>query len=162
MAEDDTVNDLLAQLHQTPETIKKVREKFELEGEDLEQFILEYCGRLIKGSVESVEEFQDKLDYASTADEVDALASLIRASSSSVDVLTKILNAREKNKNAKEVTQMKIESTDQNVDKAIGARLQMNREDLLKELIEDSKKPDPIPVEGSVIDVELEEEPKTS
>mgnify|MGYP003124254273 FL=1 len=57
---------------------------------------------------------------------------------------------------------MKIESTDQNVDKAIGARLQMNREDLLKELIEDSKKPDPIPVEGSVIDVELEEEPKTS
>ena len=158
MDEDDTVNDLLAQLHKAPETVKKVREAFaEIEGEDLDKFILEYCGRLVKGSVESVEEFQDKLDYASTADEVDALASLIRASSSTVDVLTKILTAREKNVNSKEVAQMKIESTNTNVDKINASRLQMNREVLLKELIEDSKKEEPIPVEGAVIDVEIEE-----
>lgn len=147
---DDTINDLLTQLQGIPREASANDDEIELTPENLEEFLLKYSGKLIKGSVESVENLKDFIDSAPDADHSEALASLIRSATSSIDILQKIMSNREKNANSKEITKMKIESQHAQTDKELGARLMLSREELMKELISKSR-------EVEVIDVEAEE-----
>jgi hypothetical protein len=62
--DDTSVDDLLKQLSEFPRE-KKVRDDgVELSGENLEEFLLKYTGRLVKDSVESIENMKDFIDSA--------------------------------------------------------------------------------------------------
>lgn len=145
---DETVNDLLSQLQNIPRESKANEDSLELTPDNVEEFLLKYSGRLIKDSVESVENLKDFIDSAPDADHSEALASLIRSATSSIDILQRIMTSREKNENTKEVTKMKIESQQTKTDKEIGAQLLMSREELLKELIDKS---------NELIDIEVKD-----
>lgn len=146
---DETVDDLLSQLQNIPRESKANEDDLELSSDNVEEFLLKYSGKLIKGSVESVENLKDFIDSAPDADHSEALASLIRSATSSIDILQRIMTSREKNENTKEVTKMKIESQQNKTDKEITAQLLMSREELLKELIDKSKEP----IEAEVEDI---------
>lgn len=150
--EDDSIDSLLKQLQESPKEIKRISDEFKLNSDELENFVLEYCGRLIKNSVESVENMKPYAEAADGDSEgMEAYASLIKASASTIDVLQKILTAREKNATNKEVTQMKIESIDKNTDKELGTRILLSREDLIKQLIDKAHE------EEEIYEIEYEE-----
>ena len=151
---DETVNDLLSQLQEIPRESKANEDSLELTPDNVEEFLLKYSGRLIKDSVESVENLKDFIDSAPDADHSEALASLIRSATSSIDILQRIVTSREKNTNTKEVTQMKIDSQQAKTNKEIGAQLLLTREELLKELIDKSIDSDTIDVEVREIETE--------
>jgi len=151
---DETVNDLLSQLQEIPRESKANEDSLELTPDNVEEFLLKYSGRLIKDSVESVENLKDFIDSAPDADHSEALASLIRSATSSIDILQRIVTSREKNTNTKEVTQMKIDSQQARTNKEIGAQLLLTREELLKELIDKSIDSDTIDVEVREIETE--------
>ena len=151
---DETVNDLLSQLQEIPRESKANEDSLELTPDNVEEFLLKYSGRLIKDSVESVENLKDFIDSAPDADHSEALASLIRSATSSIDILQRIVTSREKNTNTKEVTQMKIDSQQAKTNKEIGAQLLLTREELLKELIDKSNDSDTIDVEVREIETE--------
>lgn len=151
---DETVNDLLSQLQEIPRESKANEDSLELTPDNVEEFLLKYSGRLIKDSVESVENLKDFIDSAPDADHSEALASLIRSATSSIDILQRIVTSREKNTNTKEVTQMKIDSQQARTNKEIGAQLLLTREELLKELIDKSNDSDTIDVEVREIETE--------
>lgn len=150
--DDTSVDDLLKQLSEFPRE-KKVRDDgFELSGENLEEFLLKYTGRLVKDSVESIENMKDFIDSAPDAEGAEALASLIRSAASSIDILQRVMTSREKNTSTKEITKMKIESQQIQTDKEIGARLLLSREEAIKALIDSSNAPKAIDVKSEIVE----------
>lgn len=148
---DDSVNSLLEQLSEFPRKKKVAEESVELTKDNMEDFLLAYTGKLVKDSVESVENMKDFIDSAPDAESSEALASLIKSATSSIDILQRIMTAREKNTSSKEIAKMKIESQKEQTDKEIGAKLLMSREEVIKALIESSNKPKAIEVESEIV-----------
>ncbi|MGA1048035.1 MAG: hypothetical protein ACO3UU_08480 [Minisyncoccia bacterium] len=149
--EDNSVDDLLKQLSESPRVKPMRDDSIELTGENLEEFLLKYTGKLIKDSVESIENVKDYIDSAPDAESTEALASLIKSAASSIDVLQRIMTSREKNTSSKEITKMKIESQQIQTDKEIGARLLLSREEAIKALIASSNSPT-IEVESEIVE----------
>tara|TARA_E500000318_G_scaffold111448_1_gene130069 strand:+ start:975 stop:1436 length:462 start_codon:yes stop_codon:yes gene_type:complete len=145
---DIVVDDLLSQLKGASVARKEVeKNEFNLDKEELEKFLLNYSGKLIKGTVDYVEEVKQFITSAPDSRDVDALSKLVGASASAIESLNKILLQDKANEAKIQVKQMDIESKKELLDKnneRIG--LTINREDLLKQLLDDAK----------VIDAEVE------
>lgn len=138
---DIVVNDLLSQLKGANVAQKEMQKnEFNLDKEELEKFLLNYSGKLIKGTVDYVEEVKQFITSAPDSKDVDALSKLVGASASAIESLNKILLQDKANEAKIQVKQMDIESkkalAEEN-DKRIG--LTINREELLKQLIDDAK-----------------------
>jgi len=101
---------------------------------------LNYSGKLIKGTVDYVEEVKQFITSAPDSRDVDALSKLVGASASAIESLNKILLQDKANEAKIQVKQMDIESKkelqDSNNEK-LG--LSINREELLKQLVNDAK-----------------------
>lgn len=150
IVEENSVDDLLKQLSDFPRSKKVSDDGVELSSENLEEFLLKYTGRLVKDSVESIENVKDFIDSAPDPESTEALASLIKSAASSIDVLQRIMTSREKNASSKEITKMKIESQQMQTDKEIGARLLLSREEAIKALIQSSEE-DAIDAESELV-----------
>jgi len=138
---DIVVDDLLAQLKGVTAASKEIqKDEFSLEKEELEKFLLNYSGKLIKGTVDYVEEVKQFITSAPDSKDVDALSKLVGASASAIESLNKILLQDKANEAKIQVKQMDIESKKElqdNSNERLG--LSINREELLKQLVMDAK-----------------------
>ena len=148
---DSAVNQLLTQLNTTQQISKKIETTENIvEKENLENFLLQYSGKLIKGSVDFVDELKQFVSSAPTAEDVEALAKLVASSAAAIESLNKILisnkdgDTKVKLKNMDTDTKVKIKTMDieskkklQEID--MQGKLLMNREELLAKLISDAK-----------------------
>ena len=138
---DIVVDDLLAQLKGANLAAKEVeKNEFNLDNDLLEDFLLKYSGKLIKDSVDYVEEVKQFITSAPDSRDVEALSKLVGASASAIESLNKILISNKTNDSRKEIKQMDIDSKKelaQENDQRLG--LTINREELLKQLIDDAK-----------------------
>lgn len=148
---DSTVNQLLSQLNTTQQISKKIEATDDVvQKENLEQFLLQYSGRLIKGSVDFVDELKQFVSSAPTAEDVEALAKLVASSAAAIESLNKILisnkdgETKVKLKNMDTDTKVRIKTMDIDSKKKLQeidmqGKLLMNREELLAKLITDAK-----------------------
>tara|TARA_R110001599_G_scaffold110523_1_gene274461 strand:- start:4197 stop:4646 length:450 start_codon:yes stop_codon:yes gene_type:complete len=138
---DIVVDDLLSQLKGANAASKEIqKDEFNLDKEELEKFLLNYSGKLIKGTVDYVEEVKQFITSAPDSRDVDALSKLVGASASAIESLNKILLQDKANEAKIQVKQMDIESKKELQDSSnerLG--LSINREELLKQLIKDAK-----------------------
>ena len=138
---DIVVDDLLSQLKGASVNRKELeKNEFNLDKEELEKFLLNYSGKLIKGTVDYVEEVKQFITSAPDSRDVDALSKLVGASASAIESLNKILLQDKANEAKIQVKQMDIESKKELQDKnneRLG--LTVNREELLNQLIDDAK-----------------------
>jgi hypothetical protein len=138
---DVVVDDLLSQLKGANLASKEIeKNEFNLDKDKLEDFLLKYSGKLIKDSVDYVEDVKQFITSAPDAKDVEALSKLVGASASAIESLNKILISNKQNDSRKEIKQMDIDSKKelaQESDKRIG--LTINREELLKQLMDDAK-----------------------
>ena len=138
---DIVVDDLLSQLKGTNLAAKEVeKNEFNLDKDKLEDFLLKYSGKLIKDSVDYVEDVKQFITSAPDARDVEALSKLVGASASAIESLNKILISNKQNDSRKEIKQMDIDSKKelaQENEKRLG--LTINREEILKQLIDDAK-----------------------
>jgi len=137
---DNIVNDLVNQLKGTKKETKKVEEEFQLSDENLKEFLYKYSGKLIKDSVNVVDEIKDYVSAAPDSRDLEALSKLIGASAAAIETLNKIQIADEKNKTQIGIKAMDIEAkkelTMQNAEQHV---LTMNREELINKLIGEAK-----------------------
>ena len=138
---DIVVDDLLSQLKGVNVAQKELeKQDFNLDKEKLEDFLLQYSGKLIKGSVDYVEDVKQFITSAPDSRDVDALSKLIGASASAIESLNKILLQDKANEAKIQVKEMDIQSKKELQDKSNEqAGLTINREELLKQLIDDAK-----------------------
>ena len=138
---DIVVDDLISQLKGATVASKELKkDEFNLDKEELEEFLLNYSGKLIKGTVDYVEEVKQFITSAPDSRDVDALSKLVGASASAIESLNKILLQDKANEAKIQVKEMDIQSKKELQDKnneRIG--LTINREELLKQLIDDAK-----------------------
>ena len=145
---DLVVDDLLSQLKGASAASKELnKEEFKLDKEELESFLLNYSGKLIKGTVDYVEEVKQFITSAPDSRDVDALSKLVGASASAIESLNKILLQDKANEAKIHVKELDIQSKKELQEKSnerLG--LTINREELLKQLVDDAK----------IIEVDLE------
>ncbi len=136
------IKDLLNQIQgpgSIPNSTKVEREEFNLSKEDLEKFLLNNSGKLVKDSLELIDDIGQYVSAAPDSRDVEALAKLVGASATALDNLNKLHIANQKNKTTVDVKQMDIESkkalqvTDQQ------HKLLLNREELLNKLIKSAE-----------------------
>ena len=112
---DDKVQDLVQQLQDNNNSLKKVQktDDFELNKDELEQFLLNKAGKLINDSLSMVDIVKQYVESAPNSEDVGSLADLLKATTSSIDTLSKILvqNKRsETMRNIPEVEHLKSET----------------------------------------------------
>ena len=133
----NSIDDLLSQLQVstqvTRDTIKQ--DDFKLDKEDLENFLLQYSGKLIKGSVDYVEDVKQFITSAPDAKDVESLSKLVGAAAAAIETLNKIHISDQKNKSSKELKIMDIESKQALQQQDVENKLLINREELIKNLI---------------------------
>tara|TARA_R110002012_G_scaffold318344_1_gene536510 strand:+ start:271 stop:726 length:456 start_codon:yes stop_codon:yes gene_type:complete len=138
---DEVVDDLISQL-KSPSKIQKEITKTEsiVDKENLEDFLLKYSGKLVKDSVEYVDDVKQFITSAPDYKDLEALSKLVGASASAIESLNKILISNKANDNRKEIKQMDIESKKELMNQnSNNVGLTINREELLNKLMKDAK-----------------------
>ena len=137
----DSIDDLLSQLQSSNQVARDAdkQDDFKLDKEDLENFLLQYSGKLIKGSVDYVEDVKQFITSAPDARDVESLSKLVGAAAAAIETLNKIHISDQKAKSTKELKIMDIESKQALQQQDTETKLLLNREELMKQLIGDAQ-----------------------
>ena len=137
----DSIDDLLSELQSSTQVGRDIEKQddFKLEKEDLENFLLQYSGKLIKGSVDYVEDVKQFITSAPDARDVESLSKLVGAAAAAIETLNKIHISDQKAKSTKELKIMDIESKQALQQQDTETKLLLNREELMKQLIGDAQ-----------------------
>ena len=147
----DVVSQLVEQLKQTASIVdKKQKEavKEKLSTDDIESLIVDSSSKLVKGSVDAIEDLRKLVLTAPNAEDVEALSKLIAASAAAIESLNKVYIVNRKVQVAKELKQLDVENKQKMQQTDIQGKLLINREELLKQMLNDAKI-----VDAEVVDV---------
>ena len=138
---DDAVDDLISQLQGNVQVARdiKTKEEFKLNKDELEDFLLQHSGKLIKGSVDFVDDVKQFITSAPDAKDLEAFSKLVGASAAAIESLNKILMSNKKIEATEKLKIMDIESKKQLQDSDNQANLLLNREELMKQLLDNAE-----------------------
>lgn len=139
---------------QRPEPIAEQK----LEKEHVEDFVIQQSSKLIRETNDLILSMKDYIAHSPESKEILALSELIKASTAAIDTLNKINLSEKKNKAAKEMKVMDIESKKELKTTENQNRVTFTREEILKKLMESS-----ISIEAVTVDAKKSDErPKLS
>jgi hypothetical protein len=139
---DRQLDSLVKQLRESTKINKKVDKEAKQVGltpEDVEEFVVRNSGELINQSLEVMNEVKDYIMASGDPDNISALADLIKASSSAIESLNKIVI-----QNKRSATSLATKSMDVNARYAIEEKKNENayiatREDIFKKILDEAK-----------------------
>ena len=111
----------------------------DLKSENLEEFVLKQTATLVTQSMDAVDNLKDYIQAGASDREITAFAEVVKASSSALETLNKLLIARERNKAAAEMKDKDIQARKELNTMDNQTKLFISREDLMKQLISDSE-----------------------
>ena len=138
MAEElnEAVSDIITQLKQSNKVARTPIEESVLNKEDLEDFIIQNSGKLIKKSLSIVDNVNDYISSAPENRDVAALAELIKASSSAIETLNKLHTSNERNDTQVAVKQMDVDSKERLNIVDNQTKMLLSRDDIMKALVD--------------------------
>lgn len=138
---DDAVDDLISQLQGNVQIARDIetKEEFKLSKDELEDFLLQHSGKLIKGSVDFVDDVKQFITSAPDAKDLEAFSKLVGASAAAIESLNKILMSNKKIEATEKLKIMDIESKKQLQDSDNQTKLLLNREELMKQLFDSAE-----------------------
>lgn len=140
--DEEIINDLLGQLKQNSSFNNKAmknHEHFDLPKEELEKFILNTSGRLVKDSLDMIEVVKERVASAAEPEDVASLSELFKASTSTIEALNKVLLQDKKTMTTLTVKQMDIDSKKELAENETKSRMLASREEMMEQLIKDAK-----------------------
>lgn len=140
--DDDILDDLLGQLKENTSFNSKViknHEHFDLPKEELEKFILNTSGRLVKDSLDMIDIVKERVAGAAEPEDVASLSELFKASTSTIEALNKILIQDKKAVASITIKQMDIESKKELAANENKNKMLASREEMLEQLVKDAK-----------------------
>jgi len=137
----ESVDDLINQLKDNHADVKAANKNddFKLKPDELEDFILNSTGKLIQDSMDMVGTVKQYVQCAPDADGVSSLAELLKATTSSIDTLSKLLIQDKKSDSSTKLKQLDIAAKHQLLEAEHNNQLSLTREEMLDKLIEDAK-----------------------
>lgn len=141
---DKDFTDILEELADEELIIDEIPESLESEHEtvtdaNVNDFILDQASKLVRDNMEIMDKVKHKIATAQDADEIKALAELMRATNSTLDTLTKISLQNKKDQNVAKVKQIEHEHKKELPQ---GPKTQIivgTREDIFKQIIQAEK-----------------------
>ena len=150
---DNEVDDIISQIKNQSKAINKPEvPKEPLEKDKMEDFIIQNAASIVQDAVKMVEDVKSTISATAEPDLINSMSSLLRATTSAIDSLTKLKIAEDKNKNQKEIAQMAIEGKVKEGEEKKG--FLVSREEVVKALMERRKEePDQNENESVTVDV---------
>ena len=139
---DKDIDSLVSQLKQSTAVNKKLEKKAEeigLNPSDVEEFVIKSSSKLVKRSLEAIDEVKDYIMASGDPDSISALSELIRASGGALESLNKIVV-----QNKRSATSILTKGMDIDSRKAIeysktdSNALLCTREEVFKKILEDA------------------------
>lgn len=134
MSESPDIDSLVSQLQgisKAVNNIDQIAEQTSVTKENLEQFIIDKASKLVDNTNETISYLTRLVQAAPDAKEVAALAELIKASSSTLDTLSKMVVSEKKNNTTKEIKQLEIAMKQKPDDVT---KLKYTRDEIFKQL----------------------------
>jgi DNA primase len=151
------VDSLIDQLKRSTEASKKARAEIDpLKKEEVEKFVIEQAGELIKESLDLVKNIKDTVLSAPNGRDIEALAGLITAASSAIETLNKQVIMDRKSETFYKGKEMDAKNRRANLIDETQAKILLTREQMVKELATQTLKQLEEVSGDKVIDVELE------
>jgi len=149
---DDQLNDevgtLLDQLQAVNTKVEHVRqERDPLTKEGLEKFTIEKGGELVQDALEMIATVKDFIISAPNAEDVEALAGLIKAASSAIDSLNHLTVADKRSDTSIKLKEMDIASRKELQQADNTNKLLATREEIFKMLVDKTK-----PIEAEIVE----------
>jgi len=146
----EMVGDLLDQLSEAnkkAEAVTKTQDT--LTKENMEKFVIENAGRLVKESIDVVTNVKDYISSAPESKDVGSLAELIAATSTAIETLNKIIVTDKRNETLLKAKDMDITSRKELKNADNNTKLLLSREEVFKMLIDSANK------SAKIIDAEI-------
>ena len=142
MSDSDNLDDLLSQLKnnnkQSKQYIRAVDPPPEGK-EQIEKFIIKNSTILITQSVSTLQDLKDQVSAAPDPDNIAAYSELVRASSTAIENLNKIVLMDKRNETTLSAKRMDIAARSQSDDKRIVAgMIAASRDEILEKLVKDA------------------------
>jgi|GEM_PF-2188811 len=135
---DAVVDDILEQLKNSKkectDLTKPKDDDPEVTKENLKDFVIKKSARLVEKALDIVDEVKDRATASDDAEEMKALADILRATSSAVDALNKVHIAEERNETAKEISQKQIDARQGMNTQNNQTKLLLSREEVMRNL----------------------------
>jgi len=142
------VGTLIDQLKDNNHAMEKVRqERDPLKKEDLEKFVIETGGDLVRDALDMVATVKDYVISAPNSDDVEALAGLINATSAAIETLSKINIQDKKTEASVKLKTMDIQAKKELVQAEGETKLLATREEVMKLLLKNAK-----PIQAEIIE----------
>ena len=142
------VSSLVSKLKESVQQANGMRnDQFTLDKADLEQFILNNTGKLIKDSMDTIDDIKQYIISAPEPDDVHSLAELYKASTSAIESLNKILIQQQKSATQITVKKMDIDSKQALQNKRDENSITFTRDEVFKKLIDSGDVIETTPVE---------------
>ena len=146
----EMVGDLLSQLNDANKKAEKIQKETDLlSKENMEKFVIENAGKLIKESLEVVTNVKDYISSAPESKDVSSLADLIAATSTAIETLNKIIVSDKKNEPIIKAKDMDIRSRRELKESENTTKLLATREQVFKMLIDSANN------SAKIIDAEI-------
>lgn len=153
----EMVGDLLSQLNDANKKAEKLKVEADLlTKENMEKFVIENAGKLIKESIEVVGNVKDYISSAPESKDVSSLADLIAATSTAIETLNKIIVSDKKNETIIKAKDMDIKSRKELKESDNTTKLLATREQVFKMLIDSANN------SAKIIDAEIVESKKVT
>ena len=134
--EDAELGNLIQQLQNTSSLGQKaIAEPNPLKKEEMERFVIERAGELVKESIDFVKAMRDYVAAAPNGNDVSAIADLVTATSNAIETLNKLIVTDKKIEAATKLKEMDINSRKELAENN-QFKLQLTREELFKQLID--------------------------
>lgn len=133
----EMVGDLLGQLQEAnKKAVVAQKESDPLTKENIEKFVIENAGKLVKESLEVVTNVKDYISSAPENKDVSSLADLIAATSTAIETLNKIIVTDKRNETVIKAKDMDIKSRKELKEVDTTTKLLATREQIFKMLID--------------------------
>jgi len=133
----EMVGDLLGQLQEAnKKAVVAQKESDPLTKENIEKFVIENAGKLVKESLEVVTNVKDYISSAPENKDVSSLADLIAATSTAIETLNKIIVTDKRNETVIKAKDMDIKSRKELKEVDTTTKLLATREQVFKMLID--------------------------
>lgn len=144
----DEVGSLLDQLQAVNKNVEQVKkERIPLKKEELEKFTIEKSAALVEDALDMVATVKDFIISAPSAEDVEALAGLIKATTSAIDSLNNLAIADKRSNTSIKLKEMDITTKKELQQSDNTKRLLATREEIFKALLEKAK-----PIEGEIVE----------
>lgn len=143
MSDSDNLDDLLSQLKNNDKQSKQYIRAVDPPPsgkEEIEKFIVKNSTILITQSVSTLQDLRDQVSAAPDPDNIAAYSELVRASSTAIENLNKIVLMDKRNETTLSAKKMDINARSQSDDKKIAAGLiAASRDEILEKLVQDAE-----------------------